>query len=174
MRVFFVEAAVDAGSDLAVAGFVLAGASVVAIVTRLYGGWRSDAVPRHPYVSAALLMFAGSAGYVLMAFAEGTLLLAAAAVLGISAGWGWSGLVQLGTVRAHPESPGAASAFIHFGSLFGSLIGPVLFGLLLAFGFPVAWITSAGIAATGGILMLVGGRGQTAGTSTRIPSAADR
>lgn len=159
MRVFFIEAAVDKGEQLAVAGFVLAAASLAGIVTRLIGGWRSDSVPRNPFVSAATLIFAGSAGYFMMAFVEGTFWIIVACVLGIAAGWGWSGLVQLGVVRAYQEAPGAASAFIHFGTLTGSLIGPIVFGLLLGwFGFVVSWVVVATVSALGALLLLISTR----------------
>jgi MFS family permease len=158
MRVFFVEAAVDKGEQLAVAGFVLAAASLAGILTRLFGGWRSDAVPRNPFLSAATLIFAGSVGYFMMAFVQGTFWLIVAAVLGIAAGWGWSGLVQLGVVRSYQEAPGAASAFIHFGTLTGSLIGPIVFGFLLSLGFFTSWIVVATISALGALLLLVSTR----------------
>jgi MFS family permease len=155
MRVFFIESAVHRGEELATAGFLLAAASIVGIGTRLVGGWRSDRVPRDPYVSAAVLMIAGAVGYLLMAFVEGTPLLLLAAVLGISAGWGWSGLVQLGAVRAHPEAPGAVSSFVHFGGLFGNLLGPILFGLLLPAGLVLAWCVIAVVSAAGALLLFV-------------------
>jgi MFS family permease len=158
MRVFFVESAVDRGEELSIAGFILGGASAVAILARLVGGWRSDFSSRNPFRSAGLLMIVGAVGYAMMSFVDGTFWLAVAAVLGIAAGWGWSGLIQLGLVRASTsDSHGAESAFVHFGMLVGSLIGPILYGLLVTIqAYFWAWITIAIIGAVGAAVLMFG------------------
>jgi len=155
LRVFFVESAVSQGESFATAGLILSVASIVAIITRLLSGYRSDRVARHPYVTASALMFAGAAGYALMGVAQGVFALLAAAILGISAGWGWSSLVQLGAMHAHLEAASAATAYVHFGGLFGNLLGPIAFGLLLPLGYTLAWSVLAVVSAVGAGLMLL-------------------
>lgn len=155
LRVFFVESAVSQGESFATAGLILSIASIVAILTRLVSGYRSDHVTRHPYATASFLMLAGAAGYALMGVADGVWALLVAAILGISAGWGWSSLVQLGAMRAHLDAASAASSYVHFGGLFGNLLGPIAFGLLLPAGYTLAWSILAGLSALGAGLMLL-------------------
>lgn len=156
MRVFFVESAVAQGESLTTAGLILSLASASGIITRLIGGWRSDRSSRDPLTSAAVMMIIGSFGYALMSYASGTLTLIVAAVFGIAMGWGWAGLLQLGLVRTHTGAAGSASGYLHFGTLLGSLIGPILFGLLLGTsGQPVAWLAIAAFGLLAGVVLLV-------------------
>ncbi len=155
LRVFFVESAVSQGESFATAGLLLAVASIVAIGTRLVSGYRSDRIARHPYATASFLMLAGSGGYALMGVANGFWALLVAAILGISAGWGWASLVQLGAMRAHLDAASAASSYVHFGGLFGNLLGPIAFGLLLTAGYTLAWSVLAVLSAVGAGLLLL-------------------
>lgn len=156
LRVFYVESAVESGETLAVAGLLLSVASVAGIAARFVGGWRSDHSTRNPMITAGLLMLAGGVGYAMLAVVEGTLLLAIAGILGVAAGWGWSGLVNLAVVREQPEQAGAVTAYIHFSTLSGSLLGPVLFGLALTVGdYGLAWIATSIVGFAAAIVQLI-------------------
>jgi MFS family permease len=155
MRVFYVESAVNSGESLATAGLLLSIASTTAIITRFVGGWRADYSSRNPMILAGLLMLAGSLGYALSAFFEGTTAIAIAGILGIAGGWGWSGLINLAVVNEQPTQAAAVSAYIHFSTLAGSLVGPVLFGFIITMSsFPVAWAITAVIGLIAALIQL--------------------
>ena len=90
-----------------------------------------------------------------MGWADGTTALLLASVLGIAAGWGWAGLLQLGLVRAQPERAGAASGFLHSATLTGSLVGPILFSLIVPeHGYAAGWMIVATFGLAAGVVLL--------------------
>ena len=155
MRIFFVESAVAKGEKLWMAALILSVASCAGVISRLFGGWRTDHNDRDPLTSAGVMMLIGACGYATQAFVSGTLPLLCATVAAISAGWGYSGLLQLGVVKAHEETPGAASGIVHSGELLGSLIGPLIFGVIVVHGsYAAAWWSVAIVGAAGGVMLL--------------------
>lgn len=132
---------VEAGLRLPLAGGVVAGASIVALLTRLAGGLWIDRTGGDGMRSAAVLVTIGAAGMVAMSSGV-TVLVVMGTVVAFSAGWGWPGLLLVGVLR-HARGPAArASGRFQVGTAVGAAAGPVLFALGTAAtgGLGVGWL----------------------------------
>ncbi|MPZ72616.1 MAG: MFS transporter [Nitriliruptorales bacterium] len=155
MGAFFVESAVWRGQGLAAAGLLLSLGSLTGIITRLGVGWLADRAVFDPLKVVGGMLVVGTSGFLYLAYGSGTAALVVATIVAFAAGWGWPGLLQVAVVSENMHAPAAASGIAHAGTLTGGLIGPVVFGWLVArAGYPVAWTMVAAVAFCGGWLLL--------------------
>jgi len=151
VAVFLIESAVADGIPLREAGALFAINSGLGIAARVTYGWAADRwEPRH-FVFIAVLLGAGSLGAVALSFGTIHPLFWGGSVLAFVGGWSWNGLFNLAIVKSFPASPAVATGIVLAGGFGGSALGP------LSFGFRVAWLAVAGIAAVAAALMM-GGR----------------
>lgn len=143
---FLVPSVADRGLSTAVAGTVLAVASVGSIVARvLMGRWadRSSTVPTR---AVGIMLLIGAAGAGLLATSMPTSVVVLGAILVLAAGWGWTGLAFVAVVRARPEAPAAAAGLVLSGLGLGGALGPAAFGTLVErMSYAAAW-TGTGLA----------------------------
>jgi MFS family permease len=168
---FFVLYAVDRGLRPTTAGVVVAVASGVNITVRILMGWLADRRDWDAFGVAGLLMFGGAAGYLLLAFGNGWVLVLGA-VLGYGIGWAWQGLVHLGAVRLLPSAPGYATGVIRTGLATGSGTGPVVSGLLIGvLGYTSLWCLLGGLAVVAAVVVfLTVRRTSPSGPAVRTPA----
>ncbi len=160
LATFLVPGLVDAGLSVAVAGFVLSAASVVAIGTRLAVGRLADTRPGSELRVLRRLLVGGALGLTILALgtsaagpgtagfgtdgpgAMATVLLVGGAVAALGSGWGWTGLVFLAAVRSDPARPARAAGIVLVGLGLGGSLGPGVLGAVAgSAGYVVSWTT---------------------------------
>lgn len=138
--VFLVPAATAGGMSDGRAGLTLAAASVGGIVARLVAGVVAD---RHPGTLGPLLVIAMLAGAVAttgLALAPTGTAFVAVTVVGLTAGWGWTGLGFAALTQAVPHAPARAAGAGILGLALGGTLGPTVFGQLVSRGsYPLGW-----------------------------------
>lgn len=163
------------GLSPAFAGFALSIGSIGAIVVRIVSGRAADGKRVNPSSLSMWMMIVGAVGYVLIA-TQYPATIALGAFLAYAIGWGWSGLLVLLLVRAHPDSPGSATGVVLTGAAVGGMLGPASIGWIAeASGFEVAWIVAgvislaaAGAAWLSGTFTMRTGPGVEAAPSSTI------
>lgn len=126
---FAVAGATRIGVGNALAGWLVAFGSAMAIATRVSLGYRADLRGGgHLAIVGWMLLFGavGASGL----RSQVAWLFVAAVPLVFSAGWGWPGLFNLAVISHNPSAPGAATGFTQTGTYLGAAIGPMLFGLI--------------------------------------------
>jgi predicted MFS family arabinose efflux permease len=154
--VFAVSSAVAAGLSEATAGLLFAAASAAAFGTRLILGRLADRRAGGLIVTITLLLLASAGGYAVLATGHTT---TGAALIGTpliaATSWGWQGLFFLVVARTNPNAPARASGITSSGVLAGSVIGPVLFGIVARDDYTTAWWLAAAAAIAGAAGMVV-------------------
>jgi MFS family permease len=146
LGVFFVDATVAAGFSPAMAGWLQALGSTVGVAARLAAGRVADARAAGHFRLVAVMLASGALGYVLLGVG-GTWAIVVGTLLAFAMGWGWVGVFFFAIVRLNPESPGAATGLVQTGDFAGSLVGPVVFGVLASGdSYRTAWLVAAGLA----------------------------
>jgi MFS family permease len=137
---FYVDSAVRAGTSPALAGTVLAIASLGAVLTRLVSGVLADRmVDGHLWFCGALLTV-GAVGLALLATGRPALM-APGAVLAFCGTWGFNGVFWFAVVSAYSHAPGRVTGVIGPAGNLGSAVSPVLFGALAdRSGFRTVWL----------------------------------
>jgi predicted MFS family arabinose efflux permease len=131
--------AVGAGLSASFAGLTLSAGSIGAIVVRIASGRAADRGTVNPARLSMWMMLIGATGYLLIA-TEFAVTVAGGAFVAYAIGWGWSGLLVLNLMRAHPGAPGSATGVVLSGAAIGGMIGPVSIGWLAEHaGFSAAW-----------------------------------
>lgn len=144
--IFYVSAAVDAGTRQAVAGLLLSVASVAAIAARLILGVVTDRLGTGHLRLCAAMLAGGAVGFMLLASGH-PLAVAAGVVLALAGTWGFSGVFWFTLVRANPSRPGAITGKVAAGALVGASARPVIFGLLVdRYSYGNAWLFAGTIA----------------------------
>lgn len=152
---FFVTFVVDAGLGAAFAGRVLTVASVAGMLTRLLLGMVADRMMSGQLRLVGRLSLVGSLGFAgfvvlgVMGPGDGSagalpvveVLLVGSALIAFTAGWSWTPLFNFAIVRLNPNAPGAASAITQAGVFVGGVLGPAVFGAVVArASFALAWV----------------------------------
>ena len=155
---YYVAATVDAGNAPGLAGTLLAGASVGAILTRIASGALCDRIEQgHLYLFVAGLA-AGVGGFLLLATGD-ALLMGIGAVVALSGTWGFNGVFWYAMTRAFPGAPGQVTGALLPGGQLGGALGPLVLGFVIEFtSFRTAWLFTAALAALGSYVMLLGAR----------------
>ena len=156
--VFYVDAAVDAGSSSSLAGTMLAVASIAAILVRLCGGLAADRMVNGHLRLCAVLLLSGATGLLLLATGDVTLM-ALGAIVGLAGTWGFNGIFFYAVVRSRPKRPGSVTGVIMPGALTGTSVGPMAFGVIAgATGYSTAWLAAVLVAIAGAAAMLLAAR----------------
>lgn len=164
--VFYVSAAVFAGTSPAAAGIMLAVASSVAIGMRLLLGVVTDRlVDGHLRLCGAMLA-SGAVGFGLLATGH-TVLVTGGVILALAGAWGFSGVFWFTMVRSNPSAAGTVTGKVAPGALIANSLSPLLFGLIAErASFAVGWGFAGVMAALAAGGMILGDRGLS-----RVPEA---
>jgi len=152
---FAVSSAVATGMSASGAGLLFAASSAVAVATRLVLGHVADRRAGGLLVTIAIMILGSASGFAVLATHHPTAVLVGLPLVAATA-WGWQGLFFLVVARCNPNAPARASGIISSGILTGSVLGPMVFGILAREDYTRAWwlaATSAVVAAAG---MIVG------------------
>jgi MFS family permease len=135
---------VQAGLTASFAGYALSAGSVGAIVVRVGSGIATDRNKADPTRLSVAMMTIGATGFI--ALSTGTAFaVAGGTFVAYAIGWGWSGLLVLNLIRAHPTAPGSATGVVLAGAAIGGMVGPASIGWIAErFGFSHAWLVAAG------------------------------
>lgn len=155
---FLVQSSVESGLSAEIAGLILALGGAVGVLARLISGWLADRREGGHLTVVACMLVLGAGGYGLVAVSDGRIgLLIAGTTLAFGLAWGWPGLYFLAIVRLNPNAPAAASGVGQAGGAAGGVLGPLLFGMVVAAGsYPVAWWGAGASALMSALLMVVG------------------
>jgi predicted MFS family arabinose efflux permease len=77
-------------------------------------------------------------------------------VVGFGLGWSWPGVLNFAVVQLNPRAPAAATSITQSGVYVGGCVGPLVFGLLAAHSYPLAWLVAAAAMVGAAVTMLVG------------------
>lgn len=155
---FLVSSAVSEGMGPGEAGLLAALASACGITVRVTVGFLADRRGGRHLTFVIAMMLVGAAGFATLAL--GATLHASAvfvpgAVVAFGIGWGWNGLFNFSVVRTHPRSPARASGITQTGGRLGSVVGPLVFGILVEhLGYPGAWTVACGEMVLGAATMV--------------------
>jgi MFS family permease len=156
LGIFLVDSAVAQQIGAATAGTVLTVGSVVGAAARIGGGWLADrrGGTNHLLVVAATLTV-GAGGLALLAL-PGIWPLVIGTVVGFGLGWSWPGVLNFAVVQLNPRAPAAATSITQSGVYVGGCLGPLLFGVLAAHSYPLAWLVAAAAMMAAAATMLIG------------------
>ena len=155
---FLVTSAVAAGVPVALAGLLAALASGTAVAVRVTVGALADRRQGRHLVFVFGMILVGTVGFFLLSVGAGLsrpALMVPGAVLAFGVGWGWNGLFNFAVVRSHPAAPGRATGITQTGGRVGSVLGPLVFGVVAAhLGYGWAWGLATSEALLGGLVIL--------------------
>jgi MFS family permease len=126
---FAVAGATRIGVGNALAGWLVAFGSALAIATRVSLGYRADLRGGGHLAIVGWMLLLGAIG-ALGLRSPAAWLFVGAVPLVFSAGWGWPGLFNLAVISRNPSAPGAATGFTQTGTYLGAALGPMCFGLI--------------------------------------------
>lgn len=169
MPAFYVDAAVDAGTNTSLAGAVLAAASVGAILVRFTSGVASDRIASgHLYLCAGLLIV-GAVGQGLLASGRPEMMVGGV-LIGMAGVWGVNGVFWYALMRAYPSAPGTATGVVATIGHAGGTLGPLVFGSIAeTISYGTAWMVSGVAALTAAAAMALASR-----SLKRNPPTEDR
>ncbi len=151
---YLVSGAVAAGVSPGPAGLLLTMGAALGIASRLIQGWMADKREFDVLARVIVLFAVGSMGAAGLALQSTTGYLLATP-FAFAAGWAWPGLFNLVVVRTNRSAPAAATGITQTGVYLGSLVGPVVAGLLVEkSGYPAVWLMTAGALAGASLLAL--------------------
>jgi len=157
---FLATSAVHSGVSKGSAGLLVAMGGLVAVGARLGIGLVADRRPSGHLGVVSAMLAVGSLGYLGLALADSkgaVWLYLPAVVLVYGVGWGWNGLFSFAVVSHHRKHPGAATGFTQTGGRLGGVLGPLLFGQVLAHhSYALAWAIAAIVAALGAGVIFTG------------------
>jgi cyanate permease len=157
LGIFLVSSSVAQGLGAGTAGLVLIAGSMVCVSARIGGGWLADRRRGQHVLVVAATLAVGAGGLVLLAL-PGMWTLVVGTVLGFGLGWSWTGVLNFAVVRLNPLAPAAATSITQAGVYCGGCAGPLVFGLLAAHSYPLAWLSGAGAMVVAAATMLIGRR----------------
>lgn len=150
---FYVESAISRGLAETTAGMFLVLGSVCGITGRLLWGWLADRWPHDPLNYVAILLLAGIIGILLIGLTTAVVTLLVGTLFAFGAGWAWKGLYNLSVVRSNADSVSIALGVSQMGVFFGSVVGPLGFGLMVErWDYELAWTVTAGALALAAVL----------------------
>lgn len=175
LSAFLMSGGVAIGLAQGNVGLLAALAGAVAVSTRIAVGYRSDRHDSHHFRTVALMLAAGSGGFVLLAIGSSTSApwaFASGAVLSLGVGWGWNGVFNLAVVRAHEHAPSTATGVTQVGGSAGGMAGPFVVGVVASHvSYLAAWLIAGVAALAAAAAVLVAGRLLAARDMLVVPSA---
>jgi len=144
---FLSSGAVALGMRPALAGYLVAGASLAAVLARLSLGAVADRRGGDHFGLVALTMALGAVALVVLGWADAgriSTVFAATALVAVGLGWGWNALLNFAVVRSHAHAPARATGVTDVGGRLGGMLGPVVTGLVIAHGsYAEGWLVLA-------------------------------
>src|ERR687889_1393478 len=119
---FTVESAVSAGTEVGVAGLLLALGSAAGVAVRVVAGYLADKMSSGRLRLVAGMLAVGNGGGFLRPEGGGTL---------VAARWGWPGLFNFAIVKTSPRAPAAATGIPQTGASSGAAAGTLAFGFVV-------------------------------------------
>lgn len=154
---FLVPSAAASGVEVGAAGVLLSVASVAGAVARLLAGWAKDRAAFDGLLAGAAFATVGALGLSAISTLPVSVALLIASVVAFVGAFGWSGLFVHAVARSHPNNVGRATGIAPSGIFVGGIVGPPLFGLLVAYaGYRAAWLLMAVASLIGAALMVIG------------------
>ena len=169
LNAFTAVTAVDAGLSEGAAGVLIAVGSVVGVASRIAFGWWNDQRTGSQLDIVFGLMVAGAGGYALLSVGSAALVWLAVP-LAYATGWAFYGSYYLSIIRLNPIAPGPAVGIAQSGAFAGSIVGPLLLGILASrVSFTAAWLTAA---AAAGLAAVIIAAVQSATKTLAVPDRA--
>lgn len=157
---FLVTSAVAGGVSRADAGLLAAAASLAGVTIRVLVGILADRRGGRHFPFLTWMIVSGALGFVLLAAAATLripILFLPGAVIAFGVGWGWNGLFNFAVVRTHGRAPARATGITQTGGRLGSVVGPLVFGVLAAhLGYGPAWAVAAAELLAGASVLTAG------------------
>ncbi len=155
---FLVRSLEDAGFSPSRAGLLQFGGSVALIATRVGWGALMDRRPIDRFQFSVGLLAVGAFAFPMLGSGNHAWMVVGA-LLAYAAAWSFPGVLHLGVVEQHRDTPGGASGVLQAGMFVGATAGPAIFGVVADnAGFRWAWVVSAVAAAVAAGFISVGGR----------------
>ncbi len=141
VSLFVVPSAVAVGISEAAAGAVLAVCSFLAMAVRMAAGWTVDRRGSSGHTEMAWLVGAGAVGALVLMATSSPLPYLVAMPVAVLGAWGWPGVFFFTVVHSHSEFPARASGLVLSSNLTGTVIGPLVVGILAGRGdYSTAWL----------------------------------
>lgn len=152
---FLVLHALDVGVGPAAAGMLLATGSVTNILARLVLGWQADRRLSGHLQRVAMMMLVGAGGVILLAIADGIVMLAFGTLVAFGIGWGYNGLLHHGSMKLYGHAAASVTGKLQATQYVGAVVGPLSVGFVIErVGFLPAWLLVAALLMLGGLLLL--------------------
>ena len=163
LTAFLVSCCVYVGLSPPLAGVIAVIVSIAGVTARILVGYVADRRRRHHHFRTVSAMVAvGAIGFVMLGLGSVVMapwLVVIGAVVAGGIGWGWNGLFNFAIVQSHLIAPARATSVTRTGARTGSILGPLLFGVLTAgLGYDAAWYAAAAEALLGALVIVFGGR----------------
>lgn len=153
LSAFFVLSAVEAGVDVATAGKLLAGGSVLVLAVRVIAGWAVDRFALDGFRSVVWLLALGSVGHLVLSSGHVPWIVFGV-LIAFGAGWGWPGIYHFAVVDSNRGSPASATGIAQAGLSTGAAVGPLLFGFIVdQASFQAAWVGTAAVSVVAAVLI---------------------
>ena len=150
---YTVSTAVSVGVGEAAAGVLVAGGSIIGLLSRLGVGHWSDHRPGNQLDLISWMMALGGLSFCLLALPN-PVVVCIAAPLAFATGWAWLGSYNLAMVRLNPVAPSAAVGVTQTGAFAGAIVGPATLGLLAEhYSFTAAWLAAAGASLVAAVII---------------------
>jgi MFS family permease len=159
VSLFVVPSAVHEGVSEAMAGTILAVCSALVVGIRIGSGWLADRTRSSGHREMAWLLGLGVVGCTILMTASSVPMYLVAMPLAMMGSWGWPGLVYFTVTSTNADDPARASGVVLGGNLTGTLVGPLVVGLLAERElYSTAWAFCAVISACAMTAMILSNR----------------
>ncbi len=159
---FLVTFAVHDHMSKATAGWIAGLGSGCTVVSRIAIGIFTDRKQGKHFITMATMLFVGALGFIFLFFGaahDNSLLIIIGSVVALGIGWGWNGLFNYAVVKSCAEAPARATGITQVGGRLGSVVGPVVVGIIINHAsFQIAWVFCGMSMLLSGIVMLIGRR----------------
>lgn len=154
---FLVLSLINGGVVASTAGVIAAVSSATSVTVRLIIGNVSDRFRFTNLYFVGGMQAVGGLAFIWLGFVSGVWPLTVVAMLAFGIGWGWPGLLLFNIIRRFPLIPGRASGVIQSSAFIGGVIGPFMFGVIVATaGFATALSAAGAASILAGVAVWVG------------------
>ena len=152
---FIVASAPSSEVGIEQAALATALASTASIPVRILLGFVTDHTGKDPIIGVALLLLAGSAGYLLLGTGTPVAFYVGVGLV-LVPGWAWVNVFLYGILARYRDNVAAAVGMVQTTYFIGSVIGPVAVGAFIgATSYEFAWLVLGITTAIGTVLLLL-------------------